>query len=99
MAYCALCGFFGNFPVTSTPSMGISAPGGNSSRSLRAASTIADPQQVIPLDPPAPEAHGRSVSPMLNCTSSRSTPKASAAIWVSAVQVPVPMSAAPINTR
>jgi len=55
MAYCALCGFFGNFPVTSTPSMGISAPGGNSSRSLRAASTIADPQQVIPLDPPAPE--------------------------------------------
>jgi hypothetical protein len=43
--------------------------------------------------PPATLASGRSVSPIRRRTRPVSIPRASAAIWVSAVQVPVPISA------
>jgi hypothetical protein len=52
----------------------------------------------MPLEPPAIDAGGNAVSPMCSSTASTGAPSASAAIWVSAVQVPVPMSAAPIRT-
>jgi hypothetical protein len=66
---------------------------------VRAASTIAEPQLVIPDDAPAVDAWGSAVSPMRRSMSLMVTCRASAAIWVSAFQVPVPMSAAPISTR
>ena len=68
------------------------------SRNARAAPKIVEPQAVIPDEPPATEAEGSSVSPMRRSIVSTPTSRASAAIWVSAVHVPVPMSAAPIST-
>jgi hypothetical protein len=93
-------GFSGISPVTSSPSAG-TAPAWSDARrarSLPAASTIAVPQLVMPDEPPALQAMGSAVSPIRSWTSSTVTSRASAAIWVSAVQVPVPMSAAPIRT-
>ena len=52
----------------------------------------------MPVDPPAPPAFGSRLSPMCSSTASIGTSSASAAIWVSAVHAPVPMSAASIST-
>ena len=61
-------------------------------------STIADPHEASPIDPPAPPARGSRLSPMCSSTASIPTPSASAAIWDSAVQAPVPMSEPSIST-
>ena len=48
--------------------------------------------------PPAPGAVGRELSPTSTRTAVTSTPSASAAIWVSTVRAPVPMSEAAMAT-
>ncbi len=67
-------------------------------RSRSAASQIAVPQLLTPAENPATDAAGSAVSPIRISTCPTGTPSASAAIWVSAVQVPVPRSAAAIRT-
>ncbi len=59
---------------------------------------IAGPHEVMPVDPPAPEALGSRLSPMRRSISDIGTRRASAAIWVSAVHAPVPMSEASMLT-
>ena len=80
-----------------------SAPGAGSApcsrRNSSAARRIAAPQLASPVDPPATVAFGRSVSPIPRSICSTGTPSPSAATWASTVQVPVPMSAAPMSTR
>ena len=56
------------------------------------------PQEVVPIDPPASIANGSSESPICTVTSAGATCSASAAIWLSTVRAPVPMSAAAIIT-
>lgn len=48
----------------------------------------------MPADPPASGALGSPVTPISVRTDSTPTPSASAAIWVSTVRAPVPMSVA-----
>src|SRR6266542_3554271 len=98
IANCWVYGLSGISALTSSPSAGTVGEDVSRSRRRRAASKIAEPQLVIPVEPPATDATGRAVSPMCRSTSLTATSKASAAIWVSAVQVPVPKSAAPIST-
>ena len=68
------------------------------SRSAVIALTIAEPHEVVPIDPPASIANGSALSPMSTRTRSSGTSSASAAICVSTVRAPVPMSAAPMPT-
>ncbi len=68
------------------------------SRSAVIALTIAEPHEVVPIDPPASIANGSALSPMSTRTRSSGTSSASAATWVSTVRAPVPMSAAPMPT-
>ncbi|CAM4439409.1 hypothetical protein NONI108955_28410 [Nocardia ninae] len=96
MAKLSVSGFSSASTVTSAPGAG-AVP--CLSRKARAAVTIAVPHEVMPEEPPATDAAGRSVSPICSRIESVAQPRASAAIWVSEVQVPVPMSAAPIWTR
>jgi len=49
---------------------------------------MAVPQLAVPAEPPAMAAIGSAESPICNSTSSTPTSKASAAIWLSAVQAP-----------
>ena len=56
--------------------------------------TTAEPQLAVLIDPPASQARGRSLSPSSTRTRSGEVPRVSAAIWVSTVRAPVPMSAA-----
>ncbi|GDY41595.1 hypothetical protein SANT12839_024770 [Streptomyces antimycoticus] len=86
--------------VTSSPSGGAIPPCSDRSRARNwsAASQIAVPQLLIPAENPATDAAGSAVSPIRISTCPTGTLSASAAIWVSAVQVPVPMSAAAIRT-
>src|SRR2546421_11610571 len=86
--------------LASSPPGGTVPPCSDSSlaRSWSAAATIEDPQQLMPEENPAEEAGGRAESPILSSTSSKLAPTASAAIWRRVVQVPVPMSAAAIET-
>jgi len=67
-------------------------------RSALAALKIAHPHEAVPVEPPATKALGRVLSPISSCTRSGGTSSASAAIWVSAVQAPVPMSVASMRT-
>jgi hypothetical protein len=53
---------------------------------------------MIPAEPPYAIVRGKSLSPISRATSSTDTSSASAAIWVSVVEVPVPMSEAPSST-
>ena len=63
-------------------------------RSARQALTTAAPQDEVPIDPPATIAWPKELSPISTCTRSGGTSSSSAAIWVSTVRAPVPMSAA-----
>jgi len=63
--------------VISSPEAG-RAP--NLSRKARAATTMAEPQVLVPDEPPATEAVGYRVSPIRTSTSATGTPSASAAI-------------------
>ena len=65
-------------------------------RSSRHALTTAEPQEALPIEPPARNASGKLESPICTSTRSTGTSSASAAIWVSAVRAPVPISAAAI---
>lgn len=86
--------------VASNPSAGTTPPNSSRSRarSFRAASQIADPDEAVPDEPPAPPACGKALSPISSRIRSGGTSSASAAIWVSAVQAPVLMSAAAMRT-
>ena len=69
------------------------------SRSARHALTTAEPHEAVPIEPPASRPAGRALSPISTRDPRRAaTPSASAAIWVSTVRAPVPMSAAAIRT-
>jgi len=75
---------------TSEPSSAMRA------RSSRQALITAEPHDELPIEPPARNASGKLESPTCTSTCSSDTSSASAAIWVSAVRAPVPMSAAAI---
>ena len=62
------------------------------------ARTTAVPHDAVPIEPPATAAWPKSESPISSRTCSGSTPRASAAIWVSTVRAPVPMSVAATST-
>ena len=65
----------------------------------RTALTIAEPHDVVPIEPPASIAGGQvAVADLDARRASMSTSSASAAICVSTVRAPVPMSAAPMPT-
>ena len=81
--------------VVSAPSAG-SLP--CSARNHRAADTIADPHDEVPEEPPATDAYGNAVSPISTAIRLGAQPNASAAMSVSVVHAPVPMSAAPVRT-
>ena len=66
--------------------------------SARHALTTAEPHDAVPIEPPASAAVGRRCRRSPSRTCSGSTPSASAAICVSTVRAPVPMSAAAIST-
>ena len=60
--------------------------------------TTADPHELVPIEPPARDAGGRALSPSSTRTRAAEVSRACAAILVSAVRAPVPMSAAAIRT-
>ncbi len=66
-------------------------------RSPAQASMIAAPHDDVPIEPPASIAWPESLSPISTRTWSSGTSSASAAICVSTVRAPVPMSAAVIR--
>jgi hypothetical protein len=68
------------------------------SRNARAAPYSVEPQEPMPAEPPGTCEYGAAVSPISSAICSTATPRASAATWVSAVHVPVPMSIAPMRT-
>ena len=60
--------------------------------------TTADPHELVPIEPPARDAVGSALSPSSRRTRPVEVSRACAAIRVSAVRAPVPMSAAAIRT-
>jgi hypothetical protein len=58
--------------------------------------TIAEPHELMPVDPPATLASGSAPSPISSWIASTGHASASAAIWVRAVQVPVYVAADPL---
>ena len=92
-------GFWPSCLISSPVSTVTFSPAGTSrARSSRHALTIAEPHDVVPIDPPATIAGGSALSPISTWTRSGATPSSSAAICVSTVRAPVPMSAAAIPT-
>ncbi|CAM5580101.1 hypothetical protein SCYAM73S_08154 [Streptomyces cyaneofuscatus] len=83
---------------TVIPSGGMSGAPASRSRSSAAAAVMAQAQERVPMEPPAIIAGPKSLSPMRTRTRSGVVSRASAAIRVSAVRAPVPMSAAAIRT-
>ena len=65
---------------------------------LAAPRTTAEPQEAVPMEPPATAPRRRRCRRSRARRARASTPSASAAIWVSTVRAPVPMSAAAIST-
>jgi hypothetical protein len=83
---------------TTTPSSGTSPTSASRSVSCRHASTIAQLHETVPIEPPASIAGPKALSPIRTRTSCIGAPSASAAIWVSTVRAPVPLSAAVTRT-
>ena len=100
MENCCASGFVSKAPVASSPPAGTLPPYSSRSRarSALAALQIAHPHEAVPDEPPAQSAFGRELSPISRCTRSSGTSSASAAICMSAVQAPVPMSVASMRT-
>ena len=79
---------FADSPPSGTPRFSIFA------RSFRQAFATAQPQDAVPIEPPATVAIGSRVSPIITMTRSAGTSSSSAAMVRSAVRAPVPMSVA-----
>ncbi len=80
------------------PCGGMSPPRASCSRSSLTAAVTAQPQERVPIEPPAIIAGPKSLSAIFIRIRAGSTSSASAAISVSAVRAPVPTSAAVIRT-